>query len=189
MFFLGSVCSAHSQTRPQWTLTPSVGLGYKLSDWLYGAPPCLGIQGQVIIKDKVLLESWFHATAFKDAIFKGREFTKLFGSDRVLHSLKVVGLGMGYHANLFKRNHLQVSGGIVWVNYKEPYVESTGSIILSGYNLDYYSHNYAGLYGKIQYNVFLNEYLYLSLGSTALSCRGLSYGVVHSGCTFWFPHK
>ena len=183
LFFLGCVFTARSQTRStQWTFTPTLSLGYKLSDWLYGTPLGIGIQGQLITKEKVLLETWAHATSFKDVIFQDQKFGQFIGNFRVRHSIQVAGIGIGY-AIPIRKQYLQLSGGMVVANYNEPYVTSTGGMIFSSNKLEHYSHVSTGLYGKIQLNLFLRDNLYLTFGSTALSCRSVSYGIIQAGCT------
>ncbi len=183
LFFLGCVFTARSQTRAtRWTFTPTMSIGYKLSNWLYGAPLGIGVQGQLIIKEKVLLETWAHATSFKDVIFKDQKFGQFWGNFRVRHPIQVAGLGAGY-AIPIRKQYVQLSGGMVIANYNETYVTSTGGLILSSHKLEHYSYASTGLYGKIQLNLFLRDNLYLTLGSTALSCRSVSYGIIQAGCT------
>lgn len=162
----------------------AIGLGYKLSDWLYGAPFTALMQAQLVFRDKFILEVPLQTLSFKDAIFQDQEFSRLFTSSKVRHGIMMAGIGAGYNLRILQKHRLQFTGGAAFVNYSEPYVNGpSGGWFLSSYSVEHYSHKSSGLYIKIQYNIFLSDRAYLSFGSTAVSCRDLSYGTVYGGCS------
>ena len=169
-------------------VTPQLGAGYKLSDWLYGTPLYVGFQGQLLYKNRYVLDVAAHLTSFQDVVFKNWEAKRLFSSEIVRHQFTVVQLGAGYDIRLRRKHDLIITAGGTYVNYKEPYVVGTGGMLFSGYRVDTHTRHSLGLYGKIQLNVELeNQRSFLSFGTTMLSCRYVSYGAVYVGYTLRLP--
>ncbi len=187
LFCLLCVMGVQAQERQtRFVVTPALGLGYKLSDWLHGAPLSFMMCGQVVFKEKFILDVPLQALGFKDVVFQDQKFQQFIGNVRVRHRIRTVGIGAGYNLLVLKKHNLQFTAGMALVRYREPYLTGTGGWLFSSYAVDYYAHNSAGLYARIQYNVFLSDKLYLALGSTALSCRDLSYGIAYGGCSLKF---
>ncbi len=187
LFYLLCVVGAQAQERrTRFVVTPAFGLGYKLSDWLHGAPLSLMMCGQVVFKEKFILDMPLQALGFKDVVFQDQRFSRLFGDVRIRHTIATMGIGAGYNLLVLKKHSLQLTAGMAFVSYQEPYLAGTGGMLFSGYKVDYYTHNSAGLYARIQYNVFLSDKVYFALGTTALSCRDLSYGIAYGGCSLKF---
>ena len=175
LFCLLCVAGAQAQERrTRFVVTPAFGLGYKLSDWLYGAPLSFMLHGQVVFKEKFILDVPLQALSFKDVVFQDQRFDRFIGSGSVRHHITTAGIGVGYNLLVLKKHNLQLTTGMVFVKYKEPYISRSGGWLFSSYNVEHYTHNSAGLYVRVQYNVFLSDKVYLALGSTALSCRDLS---------------
>ena len=98
LFCLLCVAGAQAQERrTRFVVTPAFGLGYKLSDWLYGAPLSLMIHGQVIFKEKFILDVPLQVSGFKDVVFQDQRFSRLFGDVRIRHNIATMGIGAGYN--------------------------------------------------------------------------------------------
>ncbi len=187
LFCLLCVAGVQAQERrTRFVVTPAFGLGYKLSDWLHGAPLSLMMHGQVVFKEKFILDVPLHALGFKDAVFQDQRFPRLFGDVRIRHNIATIGIGAGYNLLVLKKHNLQFTAGMAFVKYREPYISRSGGWLFSSYNVERYTHNSSGLYARIQYNVFLSDKVYFALGTMALSCRDLSYGIAYGGCSLKF---